>query len=101
MNFAFISRSGADKPEAAQVIDRIKKAGASTQVFRADATNETDVSEVISTVSATRPIRGVVHAAMVLHVSPPNPYMTDGTDFVAGRHVRRDDLREVCSSSKP
>ena len=68
-NFAFISRSGADKPEAAKVVDTIRKVGASAQVFRADATMETDVAKVVSAVSAARPIRGVVHAAMVLQVS--------------------------------
>lgn len=69
MNFAFISRSGTDKSEAAQVVDSIKKAGASVQVFRADVTNEAHVAQVVSTISATRPIRGVVHAAMVLQAS--------------------------------
>ncbi|KAF6230377.1 hypothetical protein HO133_004719 [Letharia lupina] len=64
--FAFISRSGADKPEAAKVVESIKEAGASAQVFRADATIDTDVAKVVSAVNAARPIRGVVHAAMVL-----------------------------------
>lgn len=68
-NFAFISRSGADKPEAAKVVESIKEAGASAQVFRADATIDTDVAKVVSAVNAARPIRGVVHAAMVLQVS--------------------------------
>lgn len=68
-HFAFISRSGADKPEAAKVVESIKEAGASAQVFRADATIETDVAKVVSAVNAARPIRGVVHAAMVLQVS--------------------------------
>lgn len=72
-NFAFISRSGTDKTEAVQVIDLIKKAGASAQVFRADATNEEEVVKAVSTVSVFRPIRGAVHAAMVLHVSPLSP----------------------------
>lgn len=73
-NFAFISRSGADKPEAAQVVESIKEAGASAQVFRADATIDTDVAKVVSAVAAARPIRGVVHAAMVLQVSISIPH---------------------------
>lgn len=68
-NFAFISRSGADKPEAAKVVELIKEAGASAQVFRADATIETDMARVVSAVNTAHPIRGVVHAAMVLQVS--------------------------------
>ncbi len=73
-NFAFISRSGADKPEAAQVVESIKEAGASAQVFRADATIDTDVAKVVSAVTAARAIRGVVHAAMVLQVSISTPH---------------------------
>ena len=69
MNFAFISRSGADKPEAAKVVESLEEAGASAQVFRADATNEEDVAKIVAEVSARHPIRGVVHAAMVLQVS--------------------------------
>ncbi|KAL8783332.1 MAG: hypothetical protein Q9213_004707 [Squamulea squamosa] len=65
-NFVFISRSGADKPEAAQVIESLNKAGASVRVFRADASNEKSVMSVVEEVSATQRIRGVVHAAMVL-----------------------------------
>ena len=68
-NFAFIARSGADNPEAAKVVELINDAGAAAQVFRADATNDTDVAKAVSAISAARPIRGVVHAAMVLQVS--------------------------------
>ncbi|TVY18290.1 Reducing polyketide synthase DEP5 [Lachnellula arida] len=68
-SFAFISRSGADKPEAAQVIESIQKAGHDAQVYRADASDTAEVTKVIKAVSASRPIRGVVHAAMVLQDS--------------------------------
>ena len=71
-NFAFISRSGADKPEAAKVVELIREAGASAQVFRADATIDTDVAKVVAAVKAAHPICGVVHAAMVLQVSLSN-----------------------------
>ena len=67
-NFVFISRSGADKPEAAEVVSNLLGAGASVQVFRADAADEKAVADVVSTVSSTTTIRGVVHAAMVLEV---------------------------------
>ncbi|KAF9886588.1 hypothetical protein FE257_011360 [Aspergillus nanangensis] len=65
-NFVFLSRSGADKPEASAVVHQLEQAGASVQVFRADASDEKAVAEVVSTVQAAMPIRGVVHAAMVL-----------------------------------
>lgn len=71
--FAFISRSGADKAEAAQVIESLNLAGASVRVFRADASNETEITHVVKQVKASQPIRGVVHAAMVLQVRQPRP----------------------------
>ncbi|KAI1125169.1 hypothetical protein F5Y10DRAFT_247824 [Nemania abortiva] len=66
-HFAFISRSGASKPEAARVIENIQKCpGTSTRVYRADASDEVAVQCIIYSLQAERPIRGVVHAAMVL-----------------------------------
>ncbi|TGJ80976.1 hypothetical protein E0Z10_g7787 [Xylaria hypoxylon] len=66
-HFAFISRSGAGKPEAARVIENIQKCtGTSTRVYRADASNEVAMQCIIYSLQAERPIRGVVHAAMIL-----------------------------------
>lgn len=65
-HFAFISRSGADKPEAAAVVEGITRAGATAQVFRADAADEAAARRIVAQVAAGRPLRGVVHAAMVL-----------------------------------
>lgn len=68
-HFAFISRSGADKPEAAQLIKSINSAGAITEVYRGDASNQSDVSRALASITSSgRRIRGVVHAAMVLQV---------------------------------
>lgn len=65
-HFAFISRSGSDKPLATAVIKEIQDAGASTYVFRVDACDEAALRDVIAQVAAQRSVRGVVHAAMVL-----------------------------------
>ncbi|KAI0157190.1 putative polyketide synthase [Hypoxylon sp. FL1284] len=65
-HFAFVSRSGADKPEAARVVDGIKSQGGFATVFRADAANENVMRDVVVQLQGERPIRGVVHAAMVL-----------------------------------
>lgn len=73
-NFAFISRSGVDKPEAAQAVESITEAGASAQLFRADTTIEMDVAKIVSEVNAASPLRGVVRAAMVLQVSISNTH---------------------------
>ncbi|RYO91715.1 hypothetical protein DL762_002044 [Monosporascus cannonballus] len=65
-HFVFLSRSGADKPEAARVVAEITDKGASARVFRADASDEEAVRQIVGEVNKERPIRGVVHAAMVL-----------------------------------
>jgi len=68
-DFVFLSRSGADKSEAAEVVGRLEQAGASVRIFRADAGDEAAVSAVVESVGSQRPIKGVIHAAMVLQVS--------------------------------
>ncbi|KAL8366737.1 hypothetical protein RB595_010546 [Gaeumannomyces hyphopodioides] len=65
-DFVFLSRSGADKPEAAQLIKALQGAGANPSVYRGDAANKQDVERVVAEVSRSRPVKGVVHAAMVL-----------------------------------
>ena len=91
-NFAFISRSGADKPEVAKVVELINDAEATVQVFRADATNDSDVAKVVSAISAARPICGVVHAAMVLQV-------TRNILSFLSRNVANCNGRMVCSKT--
>ncbi len=68
-HLAFISRSGSDKPEAAELVESLVANGVTADVFRGDASKLADVQKVVEAVSKTRPIRGVVHAAMVLNVS--------------------------------
>lgn len=67
-HFAFLSRSGTDKPEAAHLVENLQRAGAKTQVFRVDASDEHGVKQVVRTLNSERLVRGVVHAAMVLKV---------------------------------
>lgn len=65
-NFAFVSRSGEDSPQAARTVKLLGQAGASAKVFRADASDHEAVQAIVSQVSAGQRIGGVVHAAMVL-----------------------------------
>ncbi|KAI0505381.1 hypothetical protein F5B22DRAFT_526976 [Xylaria bambusicola] len=65
-HFTFISRSGIDKPEAARLVKHIELSGASTRVERADASDQDKIARIVASIQAERPIRGVVHAAMVL-----------------------------------
>ncbi|KAK6859116.1 hypothetical protein PG995_004969 [Apiospora arundinis] len=65
-NFVFLSRSGADKPEAAALAADLRKmAGVTIQIVRGDVTKRQDVAAAIA--EAKHPIKGVVQAAMVLH----------------------------------
>lgn len=65
--FGFISRSGADKPEAAQLIADMKQASAKPMVYQGDAGTISDVRAAVGDiVRRGLRIRGVVHAAMVL-----------------------------------
>ena len=84
-HFAFISRSGTDKPDAAHLVASLEASGASTQMLRADASDQEAVHGIVSDLNAKTKIRGVVHAATVFKVSRltlrlcvlRNPY-TDG-----------------------
>jgi NADPH:quinone reductase-like Zn-dependent oxidoreductase len=68
-NFTFLSRSGADSTAAATLVANLKAAGANVQVIRGDASVREDVEQAVKEVDPSRPIRGVIHAAMVLRVS--------------------------------
>ncbi|KAK7920443.1 hypothetical protein PG985_008465 [Apiospora marii] len=64
--FTFLSRSGADSDSASRLIRDIQQRGAIVQVIRGDATSRDDVVHAVESIPADYPIRGVVHAAMVL-----------------------------------
>jgi phthiocerol/phenolphthiocerol synthesis type-I polyketide synthase C len=64
---ALLGRRGAATPEASDGIAEMTAAGAKISVFAADVTDESRMAEVIAEIKRDLPpIRGVVHAAMVL-----------------------------------
>lgn len=71
-HFIFLSRSGAGKPEAAALVQELHELTRSqhldltVQVVRGDISIKDDISRAIS--CATKLIKGVVQAAMVLKV---------------------------------
>ncbi|KAF4991488.1 hypothetical protein FGRMN_7799 [Fusarium graminum] len=75
-DFVFMSRSGADKAEAAAVVNNLLDAGAKVQVYRGDVCVKADVEHLVADVTKSRPICGVIHAAMVLQDA-----MFDGMTF--------------------
>lgn len=69
-HFSFMARSGTDSKQAAILVDDLRKAGASVQVIRGDVTVRDDVDKALKSIPSQYPVRGVVHAAMVLRVCP-------------------------------
>lgn len=70
-HFSFMGRSGTDSKQAAILVDEMRMAGASVQVIRGDAAVRADVDKALKSIPTAHPVRGVVHAAMVLRVSLP------------------------------
>ena len=68
-HLAFMSRSGADSRSAAALIQSIEARGVTATVIRGDVTAIADVKAAVKEAGAVHPVRGVVHAAMVLEVS--------------------------------
>ena len=67
-SLAFLSRSGADKPEAKATIDWLKIRDIQTMVCRGDITKYADVQACIESIGDN--LAGVFQAAMVLHDGP-------------------------------
>ncbi|KAI1743139.1 ketoacyl-synt-domain-containing protein [Xylaria scruposa] len=63
---AFVSRSGTDHPEAAQLVKLLRNRGVDVSVLRADVTCRQELAIAISQLSPAYPIRGVMNAAGVL-----------------------------------
>jgi hypothetical protein len=66
-NFVFMGRSGADKQMAKTTVEDLQAAGANVVVIRGDVASCSDVERAV--LAATRPIGGIMHAAMSIHVS--------------------------------
>ncbi|KAH7012592.1 uncharacterized protein B0I36DRAFT_399271 [Microdochium trichocladiopsis] len=64
--FVFLSRTGARSPAAGRLIRDIEALGSSATVVRGDVTVYADVEAAVKLVPSEHPIRGVIHAAMVL-----------------------------------
>ncbi|KAL4778871.1 hypothetical protein BJX76DRAFT_362324 [Aspergillus varians] len=66
--FVFLGRSGCDKPSAAQLVSRIREAGAHVTVVRGDVSSADHVNAAVAAcVETGYPIGGVIQAAMGLH----------------------------------
>ncbi|HXV37365.1 MAG TPA: SDR family NAD(P)-dependent oxidoreductase, partial [Myxococcota bacterium] len=66
-HLALVGRSGATSDEAARALEELRAAGAQVRVLRADVSERAAVDRVLAEIDAEMPpLRGVIHAAMVL-----------------------------------
>ncbi|KAF7919956.1 uncharacterized protein EAE98_009190 [Botrytis deweyae] len=65
-HLVFLSRSGTDSPSALALVEGLKASGVNAVVLRANVASKPQILEAIASIDPKYPIRGVVHAAMVL-----------------------------------
>lgn len=71
-HIVLLSRSGTLRGKAAEQIAALNAAGANIVVRSCDVANKVHVDELITRgLTELPPVRGIVHGAMVLHVSQP------------------------------
>lgn len=96
-HIVLLSRSGAVKGKAKEQIDELNAAGANIVVRRCNVADKADVESLVSTgLTDLPPVRGLIHGAMVLHVS----ISYSKTDLIMsnvrlGRLVRENGLRPI------
>ncbi|UQA90878.1 type I polyketide synthase [Streptomyces halobius] len=70
-HLALVSRRGPEAPEAAGVLDRLRRRGVRATAYAADVTDETAVRRVLTAVDDSgHRLRGVAHCAMQLDDAP-------------------------------
>ena len=70
-HLVLLGRRGASSPEAQAAVESLRKTGARIAVECVDVTKGNQVRECMDTIEKTMPpLRGVIHAAMVLNDSP-------------------------------
>ncbi len=67
-HLTFLSRSGFNSPEADLIVDDLRKQGVEIDIIKCDVTIKEEVTAAVERASSKRPIKGVIHAAMVLDV---------------------------------
>ncbi|OQD65143.1 hypothetical protein PENPOL_c006G09455 [Penicillium polonicum] len=64
-HLAFLSRSGINKSEAVSIVEELTAAGAHPEVIQCNVTDQNALASAVEKLSATRQVKGVIHAAMV------------------------------------
>lgn len=68
-HLAFLSRSGTNKPEAVSIMEELVAAGADPEVIQCNVADQKALASAVEKLTATRKVKGVIHAAMVEGVS--------------------------------
>ena len=69
-HIAILSRSGLKTPEAKETVAKLRASGASVTVNKADACDPSLIKQAFSHAREKRPIKGVIHLAMLLADAP-------------------------------
>lgn len=67
--FAFMSRSGLGNEQTAACIHGLEARGIVCQIIKGDACNKSDIDVAIRSIPSESPVKGVVHAAIILRAS--------------------------------
>ena len=101
-NIALVSRSGINQRTQALMMN-MEARNAKIAVYQCDVGNKDDVIRLIETISQEMPsIKGVIHSAMVLHVSlKPKPYAFRELTSNAGYPLRKSDIPRLPVNHPP
>lgn len=67
-HLVYLTRSGASSLEARDMIRDLNHRGVHTEVVRGDISIKEDVTALVDQASRARPVKGIVHAAMIVEV---------------------------------
>jgi acyl carrier protein/NADP-dependent 3-hydroxy acid dehydrogenase YdfG len=86
-SFVMLSPSGDDRPSAKELVAFLRRNGADVTVIRGDVGRLQDVRAAMAAAPRGRPVRGLVHSAMVLRDAPFSASSPADFNAVAGPKV--------------
>ena len=101
-HIAFLSRSGASKPEAKEILENLTKQGIDARAFKCDIGNPENVKQTVAELQKEMPpIKGLIQAAMSLSVSQISTVNESNPNFSAGLCFPQHDPRRLGSQCQP
>lgn len=68
-HLVFASRSGQNSPHASTIISELAALGAVAEIIKGDVLSASAMNDIVQAIPSHRPLKGVIHAAMVETVS--------------------------------